>query len=172
MKGGVWCKSINALLTRGCVAQYFCEYFPESRSYLNISDIVSGENMWESKILIRINMLMPVQQTASTHVRSSYCSIVSKRCSTSKRYCTEGDSNSMPSMAADSVPLDYLYSVLCGGVLHITLYKPSPLEKQDLGFVLQNPNLFMQMHMTTAESSVRLSCCNFVGVRPNGSLTH
>jgi len=117
---------------------------------------------------------MPVQQTASTHVRSSYCSIVSKRCSTSKTYCTEGDSNSVPSMAADSVPLDYLSSALCGGVLHIVSYKPSPLEKQDLGFVLQNPNLFMQMqmHMTTAESSVRLSCCNFVRSKAQWSLPH
>jgi len=69
MKGGVWCWSINALLTGGCVTQFSCEYFPENHNYLNISDIVSAENMWESKILIRINMLMPVQQTASTQVQ-------------------------------------------------------------------------------------------------------
>ena len=60
---------------------------------------------------------MPVQQTASTHVRSFYCSIVSKRCSTSKT-CSVGDSNSLPYMAADSVPLDYLPSLLRGVVLH------------------------------------------------------
>jgi hypothetical protein len=55
---------------------------------------------------------------------------------------------------------------------YIDIYELSPSEKQDLGFLLQTPNLLMQMHMTTAESSVRISCCNFVEVRPNVSLTH
>jgi hypothetical protein len=50
MKGGGWCRSINALLTGGCVTQFSCEYFPGNHSYLNMSDIVSGENMRESKI--------------------------------------------------------------------------------------------------------------------------
>ena len=101
-------------------------------------------------------MLMPVQQTASTHVRSFYCSIVSKRCSTSKTCSAEGDSNSLPYMAADSVPLDYLPSLLTQWLLHRYIVT-KPLEKQDLGFLLRNPNLLTQMHMTTAESSVRLT---------------